>query len=267
MAGEEEPRCPFCEGRESETPPEVYATGPEGRIPDTPGWRVRVVPNRFPAINGADGRTEVVVHSPRHVRSMGELDDGEITEVANAWQSRARAARADGFAYVHAFVNEGRSAGGSLPHTHSQLVWLTAEPPVVDHERAHGGRLAAQLDEERATGTRVIAEQDGLIALCPYAGRGPYELLIAPLEVEPDGLASALLPAALRLLGEMLRRLRAIEGDIALNAWLHSSAFGSTTGHWHLEVLPRTTVAAGLELGAGIYVNPLPPEEAAERLR
>ena len=71
----------------------------------------------------------------------------------------------------------------------------------------------------------------------------------------------------MRLLGEMLRRLRAIEGDIALNAWLHSSAFGSTTGHWHLEVLPRTTVAAGLELGAGIYVNPLPPEEAAERLR
>lgn len=261
-----EPDCPFCEGRELETPPETFALGEAGRLPDTPGWRVRVVPNRYPAVGGELGRTEVVVHAPRHVTSVGELAADELVDVANTWRARARAARAEGFGYVHALLNEGRPAGGSLPHTHSQLVWLREEPPLVAQER-RAGPLGELLTHERRDGVRVVVERDGLVAICPYAGRGPYELLVAPVETEPDAFASSLLEPALVLAGELVRRLRALEGPVPLNAWLHTSPLGGSDGHWHLELLPRLTIAAGLELGAGIYVNPLPPEQAALALR
>jgi UDPglucose--hexose-1-phosphate uridylyltransferase len=225
-----------------------------------------VVPNKYPAVGGDAGRTEVVVHAPRHVTSVGELTAAELEAVAAAWQERAAAARAEGFAYVHALLNEGRPAGGSLAHTHSQLVWLRAVPPQVVRERETGA-FGELLDRERRDGSRVVVERGGLVALCPFAGRGPYELLVAPLEPEADAFASEALPAALVLAGELVRRLRTLEGEVPLNAWLHTAPFGETSGYWHLELLPRLTIAAGLELGAGIYVNPLPPEQAAPALR
>jgi UDPglucose--hexose-1-phosphate uridylyltransferase len=202
---------------------------------------VRVVPNLYPAVEGQ----EVVVHSPRHVRSLAELDDGELDLVAEAWGRRAQA-RPGG--YLHAFVNEGREAGASLAHSHSQLVWLPEAPPAVEAERG----LAAG---------EAVLERDGLAAVCPWASRLPYEVQIAPVEPERSGLRSELLGPALRLLAELVRRLRRLEGPVPLNAWLHEGA------HWHLEVVPRVSVLAGLELGAGVYVNSLPPEEAAARLR
>ena len=103
---------------------------------------------------------------------------------------------------------------------------------------------------------RIVAAADGLLSLCPRASRSPYEVLVAPLRPEADAFTSPLLAPALALLADAVRRLHAVEGRVPLNAWLH------TGRHWHLELVPRLTVAAGLELGAGIYVNPLPPEEA-----
>jgi UDPglucose--hexose-1-phosphate uridylyltransferase len=199
------------------------------------------VPNLYPAVE----RHEVVVHSPEHARSLAELDDSALDLVAEAWARRA-AAHPEG--YVHALVNEGREAGASLAHSHSQLVWLPEAPPAVTAERAlpHG---------------ELVLERDGLAATCPWAGRLPYEVQIAPLEPETGGLRSPLLAPALRLLAEMIRRLRALEGPVPLNAWLHDGA------HWHVELLPRLNVLAALELGAGVYVNSLPPEEAAAQLR
>lgn len=225
-----------------------------------------MVPNKYPALDGGAGRHEVVVHTPRHVTSIGDLAAGELERAAAAWRARAAAARAEGFAYVHALLNEGRPAGGSLAHTHSQLVWLRAAPPLVVRERqadAFGGLL----EQERGEGTRIVAERDGLVALCPYAGRSPYELVVAPLEPEADAFSSEALGPALLLAGAVVRRLRVLEGEVPLNLWLHTAPFGEPAGHWHLELLPRLTVAAGLELGAGIYVNPLPPEQAARALR
>lgn len=258
VSAEELEQCPFCEGREGRTPPESYADAPPSRARDTPGWRVRVVPNLYPAFE----RQEVVVHAPRHVRSLAELGDEELHAVAGAWQARAGAARQAGFPYVHALVNEGREAGASLAHSHSQLVWLRQEPPAVEAEHHDGAcALCRLLDAERSAGARVVETRDGLVALCPYAGRLPYELLVAPLEHEPDGFASARLGPALELLGNVLRRLWRVEGPRPCNAWLH------TGGHWHLELVPRIGVLAGIELGAGIYLNTLAPEEAAERLR
>ncbi len=128
---------------------------------------------------------------------------------------------------------------------------------------AHGEEctVCRLLEDERRAGARVVLEASGLVAICPYASRAPYELLIAPLAHEGDGFESALLGGALAVLSDALRRLVSLEGPRPLNAWLHP------TRHWHLEALPRLTVWAGIELGAGIYVNPLPPEEAASALR
>ena len=173
--------CPFCEGREERTPPEVLAL-PRDRAPDTPGWRVRVVPNKYPAFE----RQEVVVHSPEHVRSIAELDREQLELVAEAWRLRAEAAREAG-QVVFAGINEGRAGGASLQHSHSQLVWLDAEPPVAQAERRIACRLCDYLRRELEEGTRVVEQRDGLVLLCPYAGRAPYECLVAPLEHEANG--------------------------------------------------------------------------------
>lgn len=206
------------------------------------------------------------MHAPRHAETIAELSPDELRDVAAAWQARARAAAAEGFVYVHALLNEGRPAGGSLPHSHSQLVWLAEVPPELRRER-EGEPLAAVLARELEEETRIVERLDGLVALCPYAGRAPYELLIAPVAPEADAFASEQLGDALALLGRVVRRLRELEGDVPLNAWLHTGPLGARVGHWHLELVPRLTIAAGLELGAGVYVNPLPPEQAAQALR
>jgi UDPglucose--hexose-1-phosphate uridylyltransferase len=223
--------CPFCTGREDRTPPESF------RVGDAAAWTVRVVPNLYPAFE----RQEVVVHSPRHVRTFAELTDDEVAAVAEAWQARRDAARAEGFDYVHALINEGAAAGSSLPHSHSQLVWLRERPPEVARESGEASELLREL---------VVAERDGMRAVVHRAGRLPYETLIGG---EPFVLGSALL-----LLRELVARLRKIEGPLPWNAWLHEG---------HIELVPRLSVLAGVELGAGIYVNTVAPEDAAEALR
>jgi UDPglucose--hexose-1-phosphate uridylyltransferase len=223
--------CPFCAGHEQMTPPETLA------LPEDGDWRVRVVPNLYPALE----RQEVVVHSRRHVRSLAELENDELALVAEAWQRRAEATPG----YVHALVNEGREAGSSLPHSHSQLVWLPEAPP--NHGRPRGD---------------TILEEGGVAVSCPWASRLPYETVIAPVQAGGPVFRSALLPAALILLGRVVRRLHAIEGPVPLNVWLEHD-----DSDWRLVLLPRLTVLAGLELGAGVFVNTLPPEEAAARLK
>ena len=223
--------CPFCAGHEHLTPPQTLV------LPEDGDWRVRVVPNLYPALQ----RQEVVIHSRRHVRSLAELDEDELRLVAEAWQRRGKAIQG----YVHALVNEGREAGSSLPHSHSQLVWLPDAPP--NHGRPRG---------------ETFLEDDGVAASCPWASRLPYETVIAPVDPRGPALASAQLPAAFVLLGRIVRRLHAVEGPVPLNAWLEHDG-----EDWRLVLLPRLTVLAGLELGAGIFVNTLPPEEAAARLK
>ncbi|HZB22355.1 MAG TPA: hypothetical protein VE444_00795 [Gaiellaceae bacterium] len=202
------------------------------------------MPNLYPAFE----RQEVVVHSPEHVRSIGELDDAQLDLVAEAWRERARAVPG----YVHAIVNEGRAAGGSLAHSHSQLVWLRGTPPAVEDERPGDVLLEGE----------QIGERDGVLLLAPPAPRVPYELRIVPARPEADPWSSDALAPALHLLAEAVRRLHAIAGGaIPLNAWLHHGEW------WHLELLPRLTALAGIELGAGIYVVTVTPEQAAADLR
>ena len=219
-----------------------------------------MVPNLYPAFE----RQEVVVSAPQHARSFAELDDAEVACVAAAWQTRAETARRDGFACVHAFLNEGREAGASLPHSHTQLVWLREVPAAVASERTRFGDCG--VCELVARSEHVVDERPGVVALVHPAGRLPYEVLIAPRGHEPDGFGSERLPPALALLAESIRRLHAVEGAVPLNAWLHTMPLAGGDGHWHIELVPRLAVLAGVELGTGVYVNPLPPEDAARAL-
>jgi UDPglucose--hexose-1-phosphate uridylyltransferase len=213
--------CPFCAGREDRTPPETL------RIGDP--WRVRVVPNLYPAFE----RQEVVIHSPEHVRSFAELDNEQVSAVAEAWEQRA----AD-----FALVNEGRLAGASLPHSHSQLVWTELPPESLD-------ALPSLLEPH------ALQRRAGVVAAVHPAGAAPYESLIAP----EDG--NGALTDGLILLRDLVRRLQAVEGARPWNAWLHPGP------PWHIHFVPRLTALAGIELGAEVYVNVMPPERAAERLR
>ncbi len=191
------------------------------------------------------------MHAPSHLSSLADLPEEQLDLVAQAWQARAAAARRQGFSYVHAFVNEGREAGASLPHSHSQLVWLRETPPVPASERATQALLRGE----------VVIEREGIVLLCPYAARAPYEMTVVPVAPEGNAFQSPLLGPALRLAAEGIRRLRRLRPGAALNLWLHDVSW------WHVEIVPRLTVLAGLELGAGIYVSPLAPEEAASALR
>jgi UDPglucose--hexose-1-phosphate uridylyltransferase len=248
--------CPFCEGREDRTPPETYAIAPEGRRPDTPGWQVRVVPNLYPALE----RQEVVVHTPRHARTLAELDDEELGVVASALHARREAGRAEGFDRVLIVLNEGRAAGSSLPHSHSQLFWFREAPPEIAQELPRLEKGSCALCDILRDGALQIAVRGDAALLAAPGGRAPYELLVAPRSHVADPGEESLRDAAF-LLRDGIRRLHDVEGAVPLNAWLHDG------GHWHVEILPRLSVFAGLELGAGIYVNWLPPEEAAARLR
>jgi UDPglucose--hexose-1-phosphate uridylyltransferase len=207
-------------------------------LPEDGDWRVRVVPNLYPAL----ARQEVVVHSPGHARSIAQLGDDQLELVAEAWQRR-RAAEPGG--YMQALINEGRAAGSSLPHTHSQLAWLDAAPgPEPPRDGA------------------TIGERDGVVAWCPRVSRVAYETAIAPNDGEGGAFASARLGAAVRLLADIVRKLHVLEGTVPLNAWVHDAADG-----WRIVLFPRLSVLAALELGAGVYINTLAPEDAAERLR
>jgi UDPglucose--hexose-1-phosphate uridylyltransferase len=219
---EELDACPFCAGREDRTPPETRRL-PEG----AEDWVVRVVPNLYPALE----RHEVVIHSPRHVRLFAELTDEELGYLAQVVEETD----------ALWLVNEGRLAGSSLPHSHSQLAYGVALPA----ESADGVR------EVLARNELLVLERNGLSAVAHPAGRLPYELLIDAQQIE----------GALVLLRECVSRLQALEGPVPWNAWLHRGEAP------HIELVPRLTALAGLELGAGIYVNSLDPAEAAARLR
>jgi UDPglucose--hexose-1-phosphate uridylyltransferase len=213
------------------TPPQTLV------LPEQGDWSVRVVPNLYPAFE----RQEVVVHSRRHMRSIAELEDAELELVAEAWQRRADAEPGN----VFPLINEGREAGASLPHSHSQLVWLPDRPRSREQPRGE-----------------TVLEEDGVAAACPWAGRVPYETVVGPVASDAAALKSPRLAAALRLLAEIVRRLHVLEGPAPLNAWLENGR-----SSWRLVLFPRLTVLAGLELGAETFVNTVPPEEAAARLR
>jgi UDPglucose--hexose-1-phosphate uridylyltransferase len=285
-------RDPFVEGHEDRTPPEVYAVRPNGGAPDTPGWTVRVVPNLFPALTAdgpapeadanpdlfaarpATGAHEVIVNGPEPVTALAELPVEQVAVAVEAWRARMRA-HSDA-AYVHVMVNERTEAGSSLPHTHAQLYALDFVPAAVARERERffayatrmmGGNLLADLvQEEVRRRARIVAVDDEAVLMAPYGARVPYQLLLAPrtarARFEDDG------PAGGALLHDGLRRLaRHLGAPPPLNLWVRTAPRGAEHYCWRIDVLPRLTHLAGLELGTGVHLNVVAPEQAAAELR
>jgi UDPglucose--hexose-1-phosphate uridylyltransferase len=283
---------PFAEGHEDRTPPELYAVRPDGSAPDTPGWRVRVVPNLYPALDpdspepppqanpdlfwadAARGAHEVIVNAPEPVVSLGQLAPDQVGVAMDVWRRRMRA-HADS-ACLHLIVNERREAGASLPHTHAQLYALEFVPAAIARERERfgayatrtmGGNLLADLvQQEVRMRERIVAIDDEVVLMAPYGARVPFQLLIAPrtprMRFEDDG------PTGAAMLHDALGRLaRRLGGPPPLNLWVRTAPRGAEQFCWRIDILPRLTHLAGLELGAGVGLNIVTPERAAAELR
>jgi len=273
--------CPFCPGQELTTPPAVFST-----VDDNGRWRVRVVPNKFPAVAvdaaAAAGAHEVIIESSRHADRMSALSAAEFADVLGAYRERLAFWRASGrFQYGLVFKNLGAPAGASLAHIHSQLMALPVPPAPVAGElerarQAHDEHEACPycrlIDQERHK-DRVVLERDGLIAFCPYASLQPGEVWLMPTTHEPwferrpqratsDPLAE--------VLHTLLVRVEAILPRPAYNLLVRTSPWRAGVdpfGHWRMEILPRTTPFAAFELATHICINPISPTQAARQLR
>jgi len=266
------PPCPFCEGNERLTPPEVDALRPTGTPPDSPGWTVRVVPNKYPVFESGH---EVIVHSPRHDLPLSRQPVAEVRDVVQMYQRRIAALCAGGSAAVTIVLNHGAAAGASLVHPHSQVFATPIVPPALVEELAnferhrvkYGGcllcdMLAATLRE----GSRVVFDGP-IVAWAPEASRFAYELHLAPRGHERNFVRTEA-SAAAGALKRALAALAAATDDGPLNMWLHTVPCREEGQfHWHLEIAPRLTTLAGLELGTGIWIDLVDPTEAAARLR
>ncbi|HEV2997601.1 MAG TPA: hypothetical protein VGX16_00725 [Solirubrobacteraceae bacterium] len=315
-------RDPFAEGHEDRTPPELYALRPGGGPPDSPGWRVRVVPNLYPALAPAgiaapgstDGGTadagsapvgsvdvgsvaqapapgrsapsdlfatapavgahEVIVNAPEPVLSLAELSPEQVALAMETWRARMREHSES--PCVQLIVNERREAGASLPHTHSQLYALPFVPAEVAREReragAYAGRMNGQglledlLAAEVRLRERIVAIDGEAVLLAPFASRVPFQLMLVPrvprARFEDEG------PLGAALLHEGLSRLaRRLGSSPPLNLWVRTAPLGAESFCWRIDIMPRLTHLAGLELSTGVNLNIVAPEHAAARLR
>lgn len=297
--GERRP-CPFCPGQEHDTPHESLAYRAPGSAPDGPGWQLRVVPNKFPAVRpdvGGDfcavegmvflttpgfGRSEVLIECPEHLPDPTKLSDARFADVFRAYRDRVLTLAEDPrLAYAAVFKNVGAEAGASLGHTHSQIVAGPVVPELIEAElagaddfRVRTGRcvfcdLAAR---EQRDGERVIARSDNFLAVAAYAPRFAYEFWVLPLghSSRYESLTDAAALELAVLMKRVLLALDRVRAEPAYNWFVHTAPLRSPElphYHWHLEVLPRTARPAGLEWGFGCYITTVSPEVAAAQLR
>jgi UDPglucose--hexose-1-phosphate uridylyltransferase len=294
-------RDPFAEGHEDRTPPELYAVRPGSDVPNSPGWRVRVVPNLYPALApaGAGGGAqdggageqdggagelfrslpatgvhEVIINGPQPVLSLADLPLDQVADAMDVWRQRMRTH--EQCAYVQLIVNERRQAGASLPHTHAQLYGLQFVPAAVARERERAAEYATRtmgqnllgdlVAEEVRRRERIIAIDDEAVLMAPYASRLPFQLMLAPRRPVPrfeqDG------PLGASLLHDGLRRLaRHLGASPPLNLWVRTAPRGVEHFSWRIDVVPRLTHLAGLELSTDLNLNIVAPEHAAALLR
>ena len=290
--------CPFCYGNEAKTPPEILVYGRNGSGANTSGWKVRVVPNKFPALgiegdlgkegeglfdkmNGI-GAHEVIIETPQHAATLATLPERAVEDVLWAYRDRMLDLKNDKrFRYVLIFKNHGEAAGASLEHPHSQLIALPIVPRRVREEvdacshYYHEKERCIFCDiirQEQDTATRVIDQNEHFINLAPYAPRFPFEIWILPKQHSSsfENNQSPIYSALARMLKSTLMRLDAVLDRPAYNFMIHTSPIGEEINdhyHWHMEIIPKLTKVAGFEWGTGFYINPTPPEEAAKFLR
>ena len=293
--------CPFCPGSEDKTPPEVYAVRSNGAGPNGDGWQVRVVPNKFPALqiegsldrrgeglydkmNGV-GAHEVVIEGPAHDQDLADLPVEHIEQVLLAYRERMLDLHRDRrIRYVLIFKNHGDQAGATLEHTHTQLIATPIIPKSIQEE-LEGARRYFDLKERcvfcdivqqetaEGAGRRLVSMNDRFLAMAPFAPRFPFETWILPrrhdasyqvLEAQDEFHDLAL------MIKDTLGRLNLALDRPPFNFVLHTAPVSDHDleyYHWHIEILPKLTRVAGFEIGSGFYINPTPPEDAAHYLK
>ena len=288
--------CPFCPGHELMTPLEVLSIREPGSAPDTPGWQVRVFPNKYPAFETGDavgpsepmfqrrpgdGTHEVIIDTPDHWKSIATMSEEEVALLLRVYRHRYMVSAEDPHVrYVHIIVNHGREAGASLEHSHSQLFGVPIVPPLPQQEQAgaswyssrHEGCVFCDtLERELAVGERIIFEDNNFVAIAPWASRLPFEAWLIPrLHQESFGMITdegidAFSVALHRLLGYYIERF----GDIPYNFYIHSSPTDGSSHqyyHWHLEIVPKLILTGAFELGTATMINVTTPEHAASLL-
>jgi UDPglucose--hexose-1-phosphate uridylyltransferase len=290
--------CPFCEGNEDATPPEILAYREPGSETNASGWRTRVVPNKFPALQvegelskhgdgiydlmSGVGAHEVIIECPHHETNMSRLSVDNLREVLWIYRDRLVDLKKDP-RLVHGliFKNKGAAAGASLEHTHSQLI-VTSVVPISIWEEMTGsleffnyrGRciFCDMIQQELATGSRIVLDTPKFAVFCPFAARFPFEIWVLPKQhaSQFENIPRQEIEELGMVLKTILSKLEIALDDPPYNYVIHTAPFDSNElphYHWHLEIFPRITRVAGFEWGSGFYINPVPPEEAAGFLR
>ncbi len=297
--------CPLCEGAEDKTPHEIYALRSPQSRPDSPGWEVRVVPNKFPALriegeldkegigmydrmNGI-GAHEVIIETPHHGKKMETMTVEAVSHILEAYKIRMLDLMNDArFRYIIAFKNEGLMAGATLTHSHSQIIATPVTPKRVKEE-LEGAMEHFELKdrciycdilrEELHQESRLVYENKDFVAFCPFASRFPFEICIMPRRHHPDyhSISPDELLSLADMMKVMLSKLAAALNKPQYNYILHTGpvrrprqGYWNTIDldyHWHIEIMPRLTRVAGFEWGTGFYINPTIPEEAAKFLQ
>jgi|UniRef100_A0A7V3RJ23 UDPglucose--hexose-1-phosphate uridylyltransferase len=290
--------CPFCPGNESATPPEIYAIRRDGSPPNTPGWSLRVIPNKFPALriegdlnrrgegiydkmNGI-GAHEVIIETNEHRYDLADLPENAFYDLIIAYQKRMLDLKKDPrLRYVMIFKNFGAIAGASLEHSHSQLIATPIIPKRVMEEMDGAKRYFEYRDrcifcdiivQETKVSKRMISENNNFISICPFAPRFPFEIWILPrhhISNFEDTVESEIYDLAL-ILKDSLMRLKKALNTPPYNFIIHTTPItlkGIEFYHYHIEIIPILTRTAGFEWGTGFYINPTAPEDSASYLK
>ncbi len=290
--------CPFCEGNEHATPGEIAAYRAAGSPANGAGWRVRVVPNKFPALEiegdlqqrgdgiydmmRGVGAHEVIIESPRHLLSTADLPEDAVRDVLAAYRDRLHDLKRDRrLIYGMIFKNVGAAAGASLEHTHSQLV-VTPIVPINVREEMSGalefyryrGRCVYcdMIQQEQASERRMVLDTPSFMAFCPFASRFPFETWVLPKSHSShyENIAKGAMDELAGVLKQVIAKIELALDRPAYNYIIHTAPFDTQEldhYHWHMEIIPCLTKTAGFEWGTGFYINPVPPEEASSFLR
>lgn len=292
--------CPFCPGNEAKTPPEILAFRHGHGERDKPGWSVRVVPNKYPALgiegnldrradgmydrmNGI-GAHEVIIETPNHAQTFANMPEKSIEDVLWAFRDRIVDLKQDRrFKYILIFKNHGEPAGATLEHPHSQLIALPIVPRRV-LEELEGAKQYYELkercifcdivhEESSDEEARLVAENRGFVTVSPYAPRFPFETCILPKNHEAsfENASSGDFAHLAQMIKLVVGKMDAVLERPAYNMVLHTAPLAAHEHadyyHWHIELIPKLTKVAGFEWGTGFYINPTSPEEAARYLR
>lgn len=286
--------CPYCPGHENINPPELMSYREPDTLPNEPGWQLRVIPHISPALQiegdldrtgigiydmmNAIGAHEIVVESPRHGEGFENFDKEQVVRIIAAYADRYRDLKRDRrFRYIMIFKNQGESAGSRFDHPHSQIVATPVIPKRVMEELEGARRyyyykercvFCDMLRQELSSGSRIISETEDFAAFAPFASRFPFETWIAPKDHKASfgDIEDAETESFADILHSTLVKLMTKLGKPSFNYIIHTSPCDEACSeyfHWHIEIIPRFSTSAGFEWGSGIYVNPVPAENAA----